>query len=170
MIARILDTEAPATQLFTTNQGRGCVTVNCELLTRSCQKVKNYKPFSTAYCKCVVRLVVHGSYIPRKTRLSHVYLVTMAPLRIPQIDLQSLLEQQNPHIDLRLEAYDASTREFLKAVSNYKTRAIAAISERRAQQAAEKKKVLEKCQAVEAETNQCKLRELELVAGMFVFP
>ena len=90
----------------------------------------------------------------------------MAPLRIPQIDLQSLLEQQNPHIDLRLEAYDASTREFLKAVSNYKTRAIAAISERRAQQAAEKKKVLEKSQAVEAETNQCKLRELELVAGI----
>lgn len=86
-------------------------------------------------------------------------------LRPPQIDLQVLLEQQNPHIDLQLEAYEKSTRNFLKAVSNYKTRAITVISDRRAQQVAERKKVLEKSKTVEAETNQCKLKELELVTG-----
>jgi hypothetical protein len=87
--------------------------------------------------------------------------------RVPHIDLQSLLAAPSPHIDLRLEAYEQSTRNFLKAVANYKSRAINSISERRALQAAERKKTLEKCQAVEAETNKCKLRELELVSGWF---
>ncbi len=85
--------------------------------------------------------------------------------RVPHIDLQSLLTAPNPHIDLRLDPYETSTRNFLKAVVNYKSRAINTISERRAHQAAEKKKILEKCQAAEAETNQCKLKELELGAG-----
>ncbi|KAF8639392.1 hypothetical protein AX17_001517, partial [Amanita inopinata Kibby_2008] len=85
-------------------------------------------------------------------------------LRIPPI--ATLLAQQNPHIDLKLEAYETSTRNFIKAVSNYKARAVAAISERRTQQAAEKKRISERSQAVEAETNQCKLRELDLVAEL----
>ncbi|KAF8635955.1 hypothetical protein AX15_000121 [Amanita polypyramis BW_CC] len=87
-------------------------------------------------------------------------------LRLPQVDLQALVAQQNPHIDLRLEVYDKSTRNFIKAVSNYKSRAVVVISDRRAQQVAERKKTLEKCQAAEAETNQCKLRELELVTEL----
>lgn len=89
--------------------------------------------------------------------------------RLPHIDLQSILTAPNPHIDLRLDPYETSTRNFLKAVVNYKSRAINTISERRAHQAAEKKKILEKCQAAEAETNQCKLRELELGAGASLF-
>lgn len=89
--------------------------------------------------------------------------------RVPHIDLQSLLAAPNPHIDLRLDAYEQSTRNFLKAVANYKSRAINTISERRAHQTAERKKILEKCQAAEVETNKCKLRELELVSGWFSY-
>ena len=90
-------------------------------------------------------------------------------LRLPQIDLTAVLAEQNPQIDLRLEVYENSTRNFLKAVANYKNRAIATISDRRANQAAEKKKVIEKTQVVEAETNQCKLSEIELVARVWSF-
>jgi kinetochore protein Spc25 len=86
-------------------------------------------------------------------------------LRPPQIDLATVLAEPNPQIDLRLEVYESSTRNFLKAVGNYKNRAVTTISTRRANQAAERKKVLEKTQAVEAETIQCKLKEIELVAG-----
>jgi kinetochore protein Spc25 len=86
-------------------------------------------------------------------------------LRLPQIDLTSVLADQNPRIDLKLEVYENSTRNFLKAVANYKNRAITTISDRRNNQAAEKKKVIEKTQLVGSETNQCKLKEIELVAG-----
>jgi len=86
-------------------------------------------------------------------------------LRIPQIDLATLLAEQNAQIDLKLEVYESSTRNFLKAVAKYKNRAVATISDRRANQAGENKKVLEKTQAVEAETIQCKLKEIELVAS-----
>jgi kinetochore protein Spc25, fungi type len=86
-------------------------------------------------------------------------------LRHPQIDLAAVLTQPNAHIDLRLEVYESSTRNFLKAVANYKNRAITTISARRANQAGENKKVLEKTQSMEADTIQCKLKEIELVAG-----
>ncbi|RDB24638.1 putative kinetochore protein SPC25 [Hypsizygus marmoreus] len=87
-------------------------------------------------------------------------------LRLPQIDLISVLAEPTPTIDLRLSAYDTSTRNFLKAVAHYKNRAIGTITDRRTGQAAEKKKVLEKTQTIEVETNQCKLREIELVADL----
>lgn len=82
----------------------------------------------------------------------------------PHVDLSSLLTQQNPSIDLRVHDYENSTRTFLKALTAYKNRAMTNISERRKHQALEKKKILEKTQAVEMETNQCKLKEIELVA------
>lgn len=86
-------------------------------------------------------------------------------LRLPQIDLVAVLAEPNAQVDLRLEAYESSTRNFLKAVANYKNRAVATISARRANQAGESKKFQEKTRAVEAETVQCKLKEIELVAG-----
>ena len=86
-------------------------------------------------------------------------------LRVPKLDLPAVLAQQNPQIDLRLEAYEASTRNFLKAVSNYTQRAVSEITNRKNYFASEKKKAAECTQAIEAETNQCKLREIELVAG-----
>ncbi|KAG6896092.1 hypothetical protein C0992_010342 [Termitomyces sp. T32_za158] len=87
-------------------------------------------------------------------------------LRLPQIDLSSLLASDAPQIDLRLASYEASTHNFLKAVSSYKNRALTTLSERRASHAAEKKRILEKTQAAEAEINQCKLREIDLVATL----
>ena len=86
-------------------------------------------------------------------------------LRVPQLDLLAVLAQQNPQIDLRLEAYDVSTRNFLKAVSNYTQRAVSEITNRKNHFNGEKKKIAEKTQQIETETSQCKLREIELIAG-----
>jgi len=86
-------------------------------------------------------------------------------IRPTQIDLASILAQPNPTVDLRLQAYEASTRNFLKAVSNYGNRAIAEITKRKERQASERKKLAEKTAAVESETNQCKVKEIELIAG-----
>ncbi len=86
-------------------------------------------------------------------------------LRVPKLDLPAVLAQQSPQIDLRLEAYEASTRNFLKAVSNYTQRAVTEITNRKNNYNAEKKKVAEKTQQIETETNQCKLKEIELIAG-----
>ena len=90
-------------------------------------------------------------------------------LRVPKLDLPAVLAQQNPQIDLRLEAYEASTRNFLKAVSNYTQRAVTEITNRKNGFAAEKKKIAEKTTQIETETNQSKLREIELIAGAFRF-
>lgn len=86
-------------------------------------------------------------------------------MRIPQIDLKAILAQPNPHIDLKLQAYESSTKNFLKAVSNYKNRSIATISDRRTTQVAEKKRVEEKVKSVETEINECKIKEIELVGS-----
>lgn len=91
-------------------------------------------------------------------------------LRLPQIDLASVLAEQNPHIELRTHVYDNSTRNFLKALNSYKNRATTTIADRRRHQAMEKKKITERINLIEAETNQCKLREIELVAGMLLVP
>jgi kinetochore protein Spc25 len=85
-------------------------------------------------------------------------------LRPPHVDLSSILTQQNPSIDLQVHDYENSTRNFLKALTTYKNRAITNISERRKHQAMERKRLLERTQVVEMETNQCKLKEIELVA------
>ena len=86
-------------------------------------------------------------------------------LRVPKLDLPSILAQQNPQIDLRLDAYEASTRNFLAAVSAYTQRAVTEITNRKNTFAAEKKKSAERAKSIEAETNQCKVREIELIAG-----
>ena len=90
-------------------------------------------------------------------------------LRPPHVDLSSILTEQNPSIDLRVQAYEKSTRNFLKALTTYKNRAITNISERRKHQAMERKRLLERTQAVEMETNQCKMKEIELVARTLFF-
>ncbi|KAH9476992.1 putative kinetochore protein SPC25 [Psilocybe cubensis] len=86
--------------------------------------------------------------------------------RVPQIDLAAVLAQSHPSIDLKVQTFEDSSRNFLKALTSYKNRAITTISERRKHQAAEKKKVLERIQAVEKETNLCKLKEIDLVAQL----
>ncbi|KAJ7727320.1 chromosome segregation protein Spc25-domain-containing protein [Mycena maculata] len=91
---------------------------------------------------------------------------TTRGLRVPQIDLSGVLADQNPHIDLRIQSYETSTRNFLKVVANYKTRTIATISDRRAADASEKKRTLERIGNVEVETNQCKIQEIQLVSDL----
>ncbi|KJA26937.1 hypothetical protein HYPSUDRAFT_36107 [Hypholoma sublateritium FD-334 SS-4] len=87
-------------------------------------------------------------------------------LRLPQIDLSAVLAQEHPSIDLRVHTYETSTRNFLSAVMNFKNRGITTISDRRKKQATEKKKILERTHAMETETNQCKLKEIDLVAQL----
>lgn len=83
-----------------------------------------------------------------------------------QVNLHALLQQPNPTIDLGVQSYENTTRNFLKAVTNYKNRAMATIAERRKHQVQEKKRILDKMTAVENETAQCKLKEIDLVARM----
>ncbi|KAJ7097575.1 chromosome segregation protein Spc25-domain-containing protein [Mycena epipterygia] len=87
-------------------------------------------------------------------------------IRVPQIDLSTVLADQSPHIDLRFESYETSTRNFLKAVANYKTRTVATISDKRAAQATEKKRALERIGNIQAETNHCKTYEIQLVSDL----
>ncbi|KAJ7052600.1 chromosome segregation protein Spc25-domain-containing protein [Mycena amicta] len=87
-------------------------------------------------------------------------------VRVPQIDLAAILAEPNPHIDLRTESFDTSSRNFLKAVSNYKTRTIADLVDRRTQNASEKKRAIERIAHVEAETKECKMEELQLAADL----
>ncbi|KAJ7773170.1 chromosome segregation protein Spc25-domain-containing protein [Mycena metata] len=89
-----------------------------------------------------------------------------ATLRPPQIDLSAVLADPNPRIDLKVQSYETSTRNFLKAVANYKSRTIANISDKRAAHAADKKRTVERITNVEAETNQCKMLEIQLVADL----
>jgi hypothetical protein len=86
-------------------------------------------------------------------------------LRVPKFDLSTILAQQNPHIDLRIDSYETSTRNFLKAVSNYTHIAQAEITQRKNTHVQEKKRLTEKIQSHENDTNVCKVKELELIAG-----
>ena len=88
-------------------------------------------------------------------------------LRIPKLDLASVLAQPNPQIDLRIESYEVSTQNFLRAVSSYTQRAITEITNRKNAHLADRKKYSERIQQIEAETNQCKVREIELIKGEF---
>ncbi|KAF9817449.1 hypothetical protein IEO21_03406 [Rhodonia placenta] len=83
--------------------------------------------------------------------------------RAPKLDLASVLNSQNPQIDLRLDAFEVSTQNFLRAVSNYTQRALTEIANRKNVHLTTRKKLAEKAQAVEVETNQCKLKEIELI-------
>ena len=86
--------------------------------------------------------------------------------RPPQIELSALLQQQAPQIDLKIHAFDVSTRDFIKAITNFKNKAQALITERRNAQAAEVKRVAEKALQIEAETNRFKMKEIELLSCM----
>jgi kinetochore protein Spc25 len=86
---------------------------------------------------------------------------------VPQIDLAAIpaVTSTNPEIDFRFQAFETSTRNFLTAVANDKTRTIATIADKRAINVADKKQTPEGVTNVEAETNECKMQEIQLVAG-----
>lgn len=85
--------------------------------------------------------------------------------RIPQVKLVKLLEESNPHIDLKVESYEKSTRSFLQAVNAYRIRSIEHFSKERAKHTNDKKKIQERIQEIATQANQYKLREIELVQG-----
>lgn len=67
---------------------------------------------------------------------------------------------------MRLDAYETSTRNFLKAVSQYAQNAQAEITRRKTTHLSEKKRIAEKIQSYENETHVCKVKELELIADL----
>lgn len=87
------------------------------------------------------------------------------PSRPGQLNLATVLATQNPTIDLHLSAYEASARNFSQAFADFNARAIAEITQRREAHVAETKKIAERAQNMEKETNQCKLKEIELIGG-----
>ena len=86
--------------------------------------------------------------------------------RPPHVDLATLLSKPNPTIDLKLDDYNAKATAFIAAVGSYTSRATNEITQRRQAHAAEKKRVADRAQAIESETSQCKLTELELLATL----
>lgn len=89
----------------------------------------------------------------------------MAAIYGRPIDLAALLESQQPEVDLKIKDFEASTRNFLKAVSVYTSRAIEEISSRKTRHATELKKSAEKKQQAEAEITACKVKEIKLMEG-----
>jgi kinetochore protein Spc25 len=81
------------------------------------------------------------------------------------MELASILTEQNPQIDLKLHSYEASTRNFLKALSVYKNHAISVIRDRRDNQNAERKRISGKIQSMETDINIFKVKEIDLLAG-----
>ena len=85
------------------------------------------------------------------------------------IDLASILESQNPVIDLHIEEFERTSRRFLKAVTAYTARALEEIVQRKSRHAAEVKRVAERTAQVEAEIQACKVKEIDLMEGEFFF-
>jgi len=85
------------------------------------------------------------------------------PSRPAQLNLVAILSAQAPTIDLHLPAYEASMRNFSQAIADFNTRAIAEINQRRGAHTTETKRLAERAQNVEKETNQCKMKEIELI-------
>ncbi|SRR5258708_6084966 len=82
-----------------------------------------------------------------------------------QLNLAPILSAQPPTIDLHLPAYEASTRNFLQAIADFNARAVAEINQRREAHTTEMKRLAERVQNMEKETNQCKIKEIELMGG-----
>ncbi|KIK67424.1 hypothetical protein GYMLUDRAFT_37545 [Collybiopsis luxurians FD-317 M1] len=84
-------------------------------------------------------------------------------------DLKTTLSNPNePNLrkDLDIPVFEETLQNFLQAVNSYKNRSIAAITDKRAKDAAEIKRAQEKAQKLETETNKCKVREIELMATL----
>ncbi|KAL5525865.1 hypothetical protein ACEPAG_7202 [Sanghuangporus baumii] len=82
------------------------------------------------------------------------------------IDLASILESQNPVIDLRIEEFERTSRRFLKAVTAYTARALEEVAQRKTRRAAEMKRIAERTAQVEAEIQTCKIKEIELMEAL----
>ncbi|KAI0305964.1 hypothetical protein B0F90DRAFT_1694984, partial [Multifurca ochricompacta] len=88
---------------------------------------------------------------------------TITTTRPSQINLSVILNSQTPTIDIHLPAYEASTRNFSQAIADFNNRAIAEINQRREAHNTELKRISERTQNIERETNQYKIKEIELI-------
>ncbi|KAH9068486.1 hypothetical protein EDB83DRAFT_2586759 [Lactarius deliciosus] len=95
----------------------------------------------------------------------------MASSRSPsEIDdehnLDSVLNSSEPAIDLNLPAFkfETSVANFLRAIANFTARSIAKITQRQDVHDKELKRLEDRAQDVEKETEQCKLKKIEHIA------
>jgi hypothetical protein len=79
-------------------------------------------------------------------------------------DLDSILSSSKPAIDLHLPAYEASVANFSRAIANFTARSAAEITQRRDAHDKELKRLDVRAQDMEKETENCKLKEIELIA------
>src|ERR1700691_2388890 len=79
-------------------------------------------------------------------------------------DLNIILSSSEPVIDLKIHAYETSVTSFSREITNFTTRSIAEITQRRDARDKELKRLSNRAQDVEKETEQCKLKEMELIA------
>ena len=85
------------------------------------------------------------------------------------IDLAAILKSPQPEIDLRLQEFETTTRKFLKAVSEYTNRAIEEINQRKSKHAQDVKRLEEKAATAESEITACKVKEIKLMEGVYVW-
>ncbi|KAG9310263.1 hypothetical protein JVU11DRAFT_9381 [Chiua virens] len=62
-------------------------------------------------------------------------------MRRSHVDLASILALPTPQVDLWLQAYETSTGNFVRAVTNYTNRAIAEITKHRNTQETDKRRL-----------------------------
>ena len=81
------------------------------------------------------------------------------------IQLQQVLSQPHPEIELHLDEFERRTRAFLDAVSSYTSRAIEEMQRRKDEHSQLLKREAEKRKATETEITDCKVKEIELMHG-----
>ncbi|KAI9433549.1 hypothetical protein H4582DRAFT_1986495 [Lactarius indigo] len=81
-----------------------------------------------------------------------------------EYNLDAILNSSEPTIELNLPAYETSAANFSRAIANFTARSIAEITQRREAHDKELKRLADRAQDVERETEQCKLKEIELIA------
>ncbi|TFK47908.1 hypothetical protein OE88DRAFT_1810626 [Heliocybe sulcata] len=80
-----------------------------------------------------------------------------------RLNLAAVLSAQNPCLNVAVESYDISTRNFLQAVSTYGDRAVKEITNRKNVYISEKKRIADRTKQIDVEINDCKNREIELL-------
>ena len=85
------------------------------------------------------------------------------------IDLAAILKSPQPEIDLRLQEFETTTRKFLKAVSEYTSRAIEEINQRKSKHTQDVKRLEEKAATAESEITACKVKEIKLMEGVYAW-
>jgi hypothetical protein len=87
-----------------------------------------------------------------------------SPSNEHEYNLDAILGSSEPVIDLHLPAYESSVTNFSRAIANFTARSAAEITQRRDAHDKELKRLAGRAQDIEKETEQCKLKEIELIA------